>query len=310
MNHPNIGIIISDTWQKGATSVDFGSARIYGEINEALRLVRGSLIGRFGSTELTTVCLSIYNEGSNKEEKLERANLLEQYSGIFPATISTVDMWMKEYMTSVSEVNIMVAGWYEPLAVPEKTLLDNFCPMAPRIPLRSLEPYYSSVDYCWTKALENQKVCVVSSFAETMAEQIKVAEKIWPQRAYILPNAEWSFVRSYYPPSIAKGECEWPSGIATWKSAVDYLYKEIMKTGARIVLLGCGALAMPLGARLKKQGKICIVMGGAIQVMFGIKGRRWENHSYISELFNDDWMYPSDSEVPGGAKQIEGGCYW
>lgn len=311
MNHPSVAITISDTWQKGVISVELGSKKIYEEIKEALGIVRGSLIGRFGSTELTTICLSIYNSNMDKEEMLERAKLLEQYSGIFPATILTVNTWVKDYMDAISDANIMVAGWYEPLSIPERTLLDNVCPLASRIPLRALEPYYSNPECCWTRALENQKVCVVSSFAETMKKQIMVADNIWPHCNIILPtNADWSFVRSYYPPAIAKGVCEWPNNISSWKSAIDYLFNEVMKSEARIILIGCGALAIPLGARLKKEGKICIVMGGAIQVMFGIKGRRWENHSYISDLFNDDWIYPDDSEVPGGAKQIEGGCYW
>jgi hypothetical protein len=46
---------------------------------------------------------------------------------------------------------------------------------------------------------------------------------------------------------------------------------KIVNLAPTIVLIGCGALAMPLALRLKKQGMICIVMGGAIQNLFGIK---------------------------------------
>ena len=67
---------------------------------------------------------------------------------------------------------------------------------------------------------------------------------------------------------------------------------------------------MPLAKRLKDKGVIAIVMGGAIQILFGIKGRRWDSHSIISSFYNDDWVYPSQDEVPNGALEIEGGCYW
>jgi hypothetical protein len=67
---------------------------------------------------------------------------------------------------------------------------------------------------------------------------------------------------------------------------------------------------MLIGAELKKQGVIAIVMGGATQVLFGIKGQRWASHSVISTFWNEAWVYPKGTETPGGASLIEGGCYW
>jgi hypothetical protein len=109
---------------------------------------------------------------------------------------------------------------------------------------------------------------------------------------------------------LAKGKCEWPEPIQSWEDAVDYLEDQVMESGAQIALLGCGGLAMPLALRLKKKGVIAIVMGGSIQVLFGIRGRRWEQHPVISKFYNDAWVYPSKEEVPRGADEVEGGCYW
>jgi hypothetical protein len=67
---------------------------------------------------------------------------------------------------------------------------------------------------------------------------------------------------------------------------------------------------MPIAKMLKDRGVIAIVMGGAIQVLFGIKGRRWEKHPIISTFWNDAWVWPSEEETPAGAQIIEGGCYW
>jgi hypothetical protein len=52
------------------------------------------------------------------------------------------------------------------------------------------------------------------------------------------------------------------------------------------------------------------VLGGATQVLFGIKGKRWETHDVISKFWTDAWVWPSLEETPGGAGDIEGGCYW
>ena len=67
---------------------------------------------------------------------------------------------------------------------------------------------------------------------------------------------------------------------------------------------------MIVGYELKKRGLQCIVMGGATQILFGIKGRRWKAHDVISRFFNDAWVYPPDSCKPKNSKLVENGCYW
>jgi hypothetical protein len=67
---------------------------------------------------------------------------------------------------------------------------------------------------------------------------------------------------------------------------------------------------MIIGSAAKKLGCKVIVLGGATQVLFGIKGKRWATHNVISAFWNDAWVWPSDSETPKGSAGIEGGCYW
>jgi hypothetical protein len=77
-----------------------------------------------------------------------------------------------------------------------------------------------------------------------------------------------------------------------------------------VAIIGCGALGMIIGSRLKSLGVQCIVMGGAIQILFGIKGARWLNHPVISKLFNDAWIFPPEYLKPSSANLIENACYW
>lgn len=71
----------------------------------------------------------------------------------------------------------------------------------------------------------------------------------------------------------------------------------------------------------KKMGKQAIHLGGVLQLLFGIKGNRWENPNYgvkewgipygsYSNLINDFWIKPSDKEKPQQSDQVEGACYW
>lgn len=49
-------------------------------------------------------------------------------------------------------------------------------------------------------------------------------------------------------------------------------------------------------------------IGGALQLLFGIKGRRWDRE--FSSIYNDAWVRPEENEKPRNANSVEGGCYW
>ena len=42
-----------------------------------------------------------------------------------------------------------------------------------------------------------------------------------------------------------------------------------------VVLIGAGAFSLPLVAHAKRRGKVGIHMGGSLQILFGILGKRW-----------------------------------
>jgi hypothetical protein len=51
--------------------------------------------------------------------------------------------------------------------------------------------------------------------------------------------------------------------------------------------------------------------GGVTQLLFGIKGSRWENWTHYTELRKNngkDWVYAN--EIPKDYKKVEHGCYW
>jgi hypothetical protein len=299
--------VTSESWQKGSDSISSGSAKIQQTLVTSLNSGRGCIVGRQGTIELQTV-LSYVHTGSCKFSNL---CTLEKHAGIFPNTYESVTAWLKEYIDAVKSSDGLAVGWYPPLAKGELGLLEIWKFAGNRIPLRSLEPYYTAPQNSWLRALDGQNVAVVSSFADSIQTQLEWLPQIWKGRQEMLPaGATWSCIRSYYSPVLARGKCEWVGGIGTWSDAVTSLETQVIASGAKVALLGCGGLAMPLALRLKKRGIVVIVLGGAIQLLFGIKGRRWTTHPVISGFFNDYWIYPSVEEIPGAAADIEGGCYW
>ena len=97
---------------------------------------------------------------------------------------------------------------------------------------------------------------------------------------------------------------------ADWFEALEYMYRESMKYDFDIAILSCGAYSLPLGAKFKAAGRGAIHMGGVCQMLFGIKGRRWEDEPGAGEFFNEFWVYPSAAETPKSAGTVENFAYW
>ena len=283
-------------------------------ISEALHNEKGLLIGKLGTVE----CNILYSLSFHKSLEIpeEERGVLERNAGVFPCDIDTIMKWGKEASDSLQYADCLAAGWYEYTKNQEEELFKLWGWRGKRIPLRSLEPYYidaADSEERWTSLLTDQSVCVVSSFAATAKMQVeKGEERVWScvKGGLWGDRVKWNWVQTGYAPSLALGRAGWEESPEDWSEAVAWVVDEVMKTNARIVLIGCGGLGMIIGARLKQKGKICIVLGGATQVLFGIKGRRWEKHSVISKFWNSEWVWPSLEETPGGANSVEDSCYW
>lgn len=97
--------------------------------------------------------------------------------------------------------------------------------------------------------------------------------------------------------------------LPTWFDALEYMHNEMKKIDFDIVLLGCGAYGLPLASYAKNLGKQALHVGGALQLLFAIKGRRWEVE--FQRRFKEDfWVNPSVEERPKEYTLVEDGCYW
>jgi hypothetical protein len=275
-------------------------------------------IGRNGSTEQEALSFWFTRRKSGIAWPYALSKNLRIGAGIWPETDESFDAWAKEYMATLGLMDGIAAGWYRPFATEESAILDYAAPNAFRTPLRSLEPYYVAPNHRWTRHLVLKKVAVVSSFADTIAKQTAEAPRmisIWngtDQPETILPMmTTWIPIRTYFPAEIAMGDStEWPIGINSWSDAANHVVDAVIGSGASVALIGCGGLGMIIAGRLRRAGISVIVMGGAIQVLFGIKGRRWERHDVISKFWGPSWVWPRESETPTGSFKIEGACYW
>jgi hypothetical protein len=277
------------------------------QIREVVAGGKPFFIGRNGTVETEVLFYWMLNRraGGGPSYPRHLSAQIQHNAGLFPNTDESIDRWCAEYVEALSLMDGGAALWYKGGWHLEKAVLDSAAPEAFRTPLRSLEPYYHERGARWTELLGGKKVVVISSFADTMRQQL--GRPIWKDRMLDIPGVQWDFIRTGYAPAVAQGRAEWP-GCPDWSCAADYVVQKAR--GADVALIGCGALGMIIAGRLRRLGVSCIVLGGAVQVLFGIKGRRWAQHDVISGFWNEAWVSPAPHEIPGGAAGVEGGCYW
>ena len=86
--------------------------------------------------------------------------------------------------------------------------------------------------------------------------------------------------------------------------------KEISALDFDVALIAAGAYGFPLAAHIKRTGKKSVLMGGVLQLLFGIRGARWDSNPEYAPLCNQYWVRPGDEDRPKIFSVIDGGCYW
>ena len=259
------------------------------------------MAARYGFNEIEAMAGTYYYLETKKSKKLDKiikkGNLFNG-AGFFPEDKQLVIDFGKMMLEASGYVDLM-GIWYIPY---EEYFINKFSNNPKITYLNMFEPWNEEIP--WTKALKGKKVLVVHPFVKTIEKQYKKREKLFENRD-ILPEFE---LVTYKAVQTIAGTVD--PRFKTWFEALEYMYNDIMKLDFDIAILGCGAYGFPLAAKFKRAGKQAVHMGGATQLLFGIKGSRWDNHPIVSKLYNEYWTRPDVSETPGNAGSVENKCYW
>lgn len=257
------------------------------------------MICRFGSTELSSVSTFHFKVKKEYENAIRHVCF---YSGFFPEEVKYGHQFADVMINAITNTDLL-AVWFFPY---EDYYIKKYLPVQSQIGyLMNIEPW--RFEKPWTRALKGKKVLVIHPFEESIKRQYAIREKLF-DNPDILPEFELKTLKAV---QTLAGEKE--DRFKTWFEALNYMYTEAMKIDFDIAIIGCGAYGMPLASMLKEAGKKAIHMGGVTQILFGIKGKRWEEepaYNYIKKLMNENWIYPLETEKPKGSQHIEGNCYW
>lgn len=226
-------------------------------------------------------------------------------AGIFPESVDTLNRFSERYLADIPEIDLLGSFNYAEKFMPLRDDVIN-------VHLECLYPFF--VERPWTRALKNKKVLVVHPFEETIKSQYARRECIF-DNSEILPSYELKTFKAVQ--SNAGNNVPFKD----WFEALKWMEDEVAKIDFDICILGCGAYGLPLAATIKRMGKKAIHLGGGSQLLFGIKGKRWDNNAYhwkdlpqldtnYSRLYNEYWVRPAHNEIPEAASKVEGACYW
>jgi hypothetical protein len=275
-------------------------------------------IGRLGGTEGrylgdlikvygTTRQVSALHRSFAKFDLGRRRSEVNSNAGFFFLDHSEELKFMNLYIDSLRNLDVLgtwgdAFTWAESIALEKSTIQV--------VPLAAISPWVESFPYLessgsktpWTRILDGMKVLVVSPFVNSISAQHSKLESCFKGIEY--PRFKLTTIRAPMTFNYVANTQN------NWFTNLENLIAQVKQVEFDVALVGAGAYSLPLVSAIKNIGKKAIHTGGGTQIFFGVMGNRWNNAPYVQKYVNDNWVKPSELEIPNSAEKIENACYW
>ena len=280
-------------YYRGRLSPEEANLLLYNRLRQGQPLMAGKL----GSVESRLLGEHRYGRGWPSRFSRRTRKQAHQNAGIFPVEDPALAGAAGELWTALHRLELL-GCW--PVEYQARLLME--LPQLPwRCEMPDLEPFGYALP--WTAALEGKRVLVLHPFRRSLEQQWGRREQLFPGRP-VLPAFEPWFVAT---PMTVRGAAH---GYGSWQGALDQLWQQVQRLDFEVALLGCGAYSLPLAARIRGLGRSAIHLGGSLQLLFGVFGRRWERFDSQRALLNPAWIRPLAEDRPSSYQAVEDGCYW
>lgn len=307
------GLGYEDKFEATYVNCDYFNQQASNLIKAGLQSEQPFAVSRFGYSELRAVLTYLHIEEHNKPlrklfsfikgDKVEpwwsknTVKIITHNAGLFPSRIDVIEKFCRLTLTDIKEIDVL-GSW-----LGGEVWIKDRMPQTKFMCFRDF--YHFLHEDPWTTALMEKKVLVIHPFSKSIQHQYRLKEKIF-KGVHTLPDFDLITYKAVQ--SIAGNK---PDNFDNWFQALDYMKSDLTNIDFDIAILGCGAYGMPLAAFIKRDlGKKAIHLGGNTQILFGIKGSRWEQDPNFAPIFNNHWIKPLPDETPAGHKTIDNNCYW
>lgn len=278
---------------------------------EELHKNKPLMLSRIGTSELHTVLIFLlrkqpylknlnqYIKGVQPEFWWGKYALtdLARNSGFFPSEQLALERFSKLYLEEMKSIDILLT-WLK-----GESILDDFGYLQPTrksVYIFSSEPYFYVQP--WTTALKHKKILVIHPFEKSINHQYKKRKLLFTNGT--LPEFELKTIKAIQ--SIEGNDTNFDS----WFEALDHMKSQIDSIDFDIALIGAGSYGLPLASHIKRNDKIALHLGGFLQIIFGIRGKRWDLSEAHQKIMNEHWKYPFSEEYPNNYKNLDHGSYW
>jgi len=218
-------------------------------------------------------------------------------AGIYIRNINDFNEWCNLLLESIKDLDYILQ-WCPNKE--DQTVIDYCNKENVFYSFEGLEPFVFGNDG-WHYSLDNKNILCVSPFSETIKNQFKNFDKIWP-------NANIGNILTITSPYSEALTGEQP---VPWKDKLNKMLDQITQTDFDFATVGCGGFSLIVCSHIKKMGKPCVHLGGGNQILYGIRGRRWDDCFKQYEWYGTKyWVRPNDEEIPKNSFLLENGCYW
>jgi hypothetical protein len=264
-------------------------------------------IGRIAGVELKVAHRLLNSLPLNPADELAE---LENNAGIRSDTPESLTNYVSELVASYKACTA-IAEWPQSgkvfsLTGSGQTLISELTPTITKISALALEPYYFNEATSWMPALTGKRILIIHPFAKTLESQVPHFGKLFPGRTWF-KDCEFQFIQ---PPLTLAGN----HANLNWEAHYDRFisssqFSEL--TEFDVALVAAGGYGMLIANHIYTNLKKSVMyIGGALQIFFGVIGKRWFNNREILNLTNDDWIRPTKDDKPPNFAKVERGCYW
>lgn len=195
----------------------------------------------------------------------------------------------------------------------EADLLEQLQLSGQTISLLELEPDRSipdQSDQCYLPVLRDQRVLLISSIAELLCARANADtfEAVWAKtgKRWFAPTQVTAL---QFPYTYAHDtQCRFGSS----QNLLHWILEQINPAEFDVALIAGSSLGIPIAAAIKAMDRCAIALGGSLQVLFGVGGKRW----WTDANWQRDYITPAWVSVPAElVPKVDGlfvddGAYW
>jgi hypothetical protein len=231
---------------------------------------------------------------------------LENNAGIKISDNNSLNKYINDLIKSY-ENSTIIAEWetegkvFAHTGIGQKLIVSR-TQNTPKIDARSLEPYYFKEN--WMPSLKGKRILIVHPFSKTLMKQVPNIKEIFPEKSWF-EDCDIQFAQ---PPLTLAGNHQ----NKDWQEHLNPFLESLSELkDFDIALIAAGGYGMLISDYIyTKLNKSVMYIGGALQLFFGVIGKRWFENKDILKIMNDNWIRPDRCDKPNNFTNVEKGCYW